>query len=60
MALRAASPTTYLGTGSCAIHDGVAAIQGEWVLQLGQPLLCEVVSGVDHPAIGLGEQGLIS
>lgn len=50
----------YLGAGPCAVHDGVAAIQRERVLQLGQALLCEVVSGVNHPAIGLGNQGLMS
>lgn len=47
----------YLGTGIRAVHDGVAAVERERVLQLGQALLCEVVSGVDHPAIGLGEPG---
>lgn len=55
-ALRAASPA-YLGTGPCAVHDGVAAVEREGVLQLGQALLCELVSGVDHPAIGLGTGG---
>lgn len=51
---------TYLGAGLCAVHDGVAAIQRERVLQLGQALLCEVVSGVNQPAIGLGNQRLMS
>lgn len=50
----------YLGTGPRAVHDGVAAVQGEWVLQLGQALLREVISGVDHPAVGLGSQGQTS
>lgn len=57
---RRPAPRAYLGAGPRAVHDGVAAVQRERVLQLGQPLLREVVSGVDHPAIGLGEQGLLS
>ena len=44
----------YLGAGTRAVHDGVASVQREGVLQLGQALR-EVVSGVDHPAIGLHE-----
>lgn len=50
----------YLGAGQRAVHDGVAAVEREGVLQLGQALLREVVSGVDHPAIGLGERALVS
>ena len=50
----------YLGAGTRAVHDGVASVQREGVLQLGQALLREVVSGVDHPAIGLGERTLVS
>ena len=46
-----------LGAGPCAVHDGVAAVQRERVLQLGQALLSEVVSGVDHPAVGLQNRG---
>lgn len=46
-------PATYLGTGPGAVHDGVAAVEGEGVLQFGQALLRELVPGVDHPAIGL-------
>lgn len=48
----------YLGAGLCTVHDGVAAVEREGVLQLGQALLCEIVSGVDHPAIGLGKQSM--
>lgn len=48
-----------LGAGPRAVHDGVASVQREGVLQLGQALR-EVVSGVDHPAIGLGERTLVS
>ena len=43
-----------LGAGPRAVHDGVASVQREGVLQLGLALR-EVVSGVDHPAIGLPE-----
>ena len=50
--------------GPRAVHDGVAAVQREGVLQLSQALCCEIVSGVSHPAIGLhedcGAQVLIS
>lgn len=49
----------YLGTGQCAVHDGVAAVQREGVLQLGQAFLCELISRVDHPAVGLGKQGYV-
>lgn len=47
----------YLGAGPGTVHDGVAAVEREGILQFGQALLCEVVSGVDHPAIGLGRHG---
>lgn len=43
----------YLGAGLSAVHDSVAAVEGERILQLGQTLLCEVVSGVNHPTISL-------
>lgn len=33
-----------LGTGLGAVHDGVAAVKGERILQLGQAFLCEFVS----------------
>lgn len=45
--------TGYLGASLSAVHDSVAAIQGEWILQLGQTLLCELVSGINHPTICL-------
>lgn len=45
--------TGYLWTGLSAVHDSVAAVERERVLQLGQALLCEIVSGVDHPTIRL-------
>lgn len=42
-----------LGACLCAVHNSVAAIEGEWVLQLRQTLLSEIVTRIDHPAIGL-------
>lgn len=36
--------TGYLGAGLSAVHDSVAAVEGERILQLGQTLLCELVS----------------
>lgn len=51
--------STHLGAGLRAVHDGVAAVEGERVLQLGQALLRVIVPGVDHPAIGLREQPLL-
>lgn len=34
----------YLGAGFGTVHDSVAAVEGEWILQLGQTLLCELIS----------------
>jgi len=34
----------YLGAGFGAVHDGVAAVQRERILQLGQTFLCELIS----------------
>lgn len=45
--------TGHLWTGLCAVHDSVAAVERERVLQLGQSLLREVIPRVDHPAIRL-------
>lgn len=52
--------TVYLGAGLGAVHYSVAAVEGERILQLGQTLLCELVSGVDHPAIRLTDRGIDS
>ena len=46
----------YLGAGLSAVHDGVTAVEGEGILELGQTLLCELVSRVDHPAVGLEKE----
>lgn len=44
---------TYLWASPCAVHDSVTTVERKGILQLGQALLGVVVSGVDHPAIGL-------
>lgn len=46
-----------LGAGLGAVHDGVATVDGEAVLHHGQPLVGVVVPRVDHPAVGLHEDG---
>lgn len=48
---------TYLRASPRAIHDRVTTIERKRVLQLRQALLCVVVSGIDHPAIGLKIKG---
>lgn len=45
--------TGHLWTGLSAVHDSVAAVERERVLQLGQTLLSEIISWVDHPAVRL-------
>lgn len=45
----------YLGAGFGAVHDSVTAVEGEWILQLGQTLLCELISRVNHPTVRLRE-----
>jgi len=52
-----ASRVQALGAGLCAVHDGVAAVDGETVLHHLQPLVGELVTGVDHPAVGLHQHG---
>src|SRR5262249_61243581 len=42
-----------LGTGSRAVHDGVAAIQAEGILELVEPLAGALVAAVGDPAISL-------
>jgi len=46
-----------LGAGLGAVHDGVAAIDRERVLQLVQALGGMLITGVDDPAVGLHEHG---
>src|SRR4051812_2781988 len=36
-----------------AVHDGVAAVEPERVLEIVQPLACRLVAAVDQPALGL-------
>ena len=54
--LGSTSVISYLGAGLGAVHDGVTAVQREGVLQLGQTLLRELVSGINHPSVGLGTE----
>src|SRR6478672_9764720 len=42
-----------LRTGSGAVHDGVAAIEAERILQIVEPLARRLVAAVGDPAIGL-------
>ncbi|KAI3476364.1 hypothetical protein L1887_62016 [Cichorium endivia] len=46
-----------LGAGPGAVHDGVAAVEGEGVFELLPALLAKVVARVGHPAVGLHEDG---
>src|SRR6266852_6850117 len=41
------------GAGLGAIHNGVAAIEAEWVLQVVKPVAGCLVTAVDDPAVGL-------
>lgn len=42
-----------LGTGASAVHDSVATVNAEGILQLAQTLRGVLVTRVDDPAIGL-------
>jgi len=46
-----------LGAGLGAVHDGVAAVDGEAILHHLETLVGELVARVDHPAVGLHEHG---
>src|ERR1700704_4873586 len=46
-----------LGAGLGAIHDGVAAVEPERVLELVEPLALGLVAAVGQPAIGLQQDG---
>ena len=46
-----------LGTDLGAVHDGVATVQLEGVVELGQALLGVVVAAVLDPAVGLHQHG---
>ena len=39
-----------LGADFGAVHDGVTPVQLVGIIQLGQPLLGEVIPAVDHPS----------
>ena len=42
-----------LRTGACAIHDRMAAIQLECIIEIFEPLFCHLISRVYDPSIGL-------
>ncbi len=42
-----------LRAGLGAIHDRMAAIETEWVLEIVEPVARRLVSRIDQPAIGL-------
>jgi hypothetical protein len=46
-----------LGAGLGAVHDGVAAVQGEGVLKSMATLGSELVSAINHPAVSLHQDG---
>src|SRR5260221_5002288 len=46
-----------LGAGLGAVHDGVAAIEPERILELVEPLARGLVAAVGEPAIGLQQDG---
>src|SRR5213595_257108 len=46
-----------LGAGLGAVHDGVAAIQPERILELVEPFALGLVAAVGEPAIGLQQDG---
>ena len=43
-------------TGLCAIHDGVTAIELEWIFQIIEPLAGRFIPTVDDPAIGMQQR----
>jgi len=46
-----------LGAGLGAVHDGVTPVDGEGITELVQPLAGGVITGVNHPAVGLHQHG---
>src|SRR5690242_19699639 len=46
-----------LRTGIGAVHDSVAPIQAEWILEIVQPLAGFLVAAVGNPAIRLKQNG---
>lgn len=44
-----------LGTGLCAVHNSMAAVDGVFVLEHIAPLSAKLVARVSHPAVGLHE-----
>jgi len=52
-----ASRVQALRAGLGAVHDGVAAVDGEPILHHLKALVSELIAGVDHPAVGLHKHG---
>src|SRR5579872_6243414 len=46
-----------LGAGLRAVHDGVATVELERVLEIIEPFFGRLVAAVDEPAIGLQQHG---
>src|SRR5688572_12135810 len=46
-----------LGAGVGAVHDRVAAVEAERILELVEPLALHLVAAVGEPAIGLEQDG---
>lgn len=46
-----------LRAGACAVHDGVAPVNAERILQLVQPSGRRFVTGIDNPTVGLHKDG---
>jgi len=46
-----------LGAGLGAVHDGVTPVDGEGITELVQPLVGGVITRVNHPTVGLHQNG---
>src|SRR5437667_2049534 len=46
-----------LGAGIGAVHDGVAAVEAERILEIVEPLAGRLVARILEPAMGLQERG---
>src|SRR5207248_5866007 len=46
-----------LRAGLCAVHDGVAAIEPERILEIVEPLASRLVARIGDPAVGLEQCG---
>ena len=46
-----------LGAGFCAVHDGMAAVEFEGVLQGIQPVAGGFIAAINDPAVGMQQNG---